>query len=646
MKIKRNIIISILVGVMIFLFYFFNSSFAQSETSTDTLVKELMQQGKIRTCLKSEFVSGTPQDGENSGVKRITQVHLNGKCASPTGCYCVMSWGENSAVANREEFEECSTNKDELEKEVPLNVINRADKIRNRAIHCGHGRADLKNSFLASLKPGSRICNIIKYNSQSPSEIILKENKGYLPYGPVDVVVEEETYRHTPSDFAAVGDLPTTVSSEKLGQGGAIIPDNEKTQKLGEINFTTEDFNKSVDNIKTNCVSISWDPYGRVFDSQSLEPISEVYITLIDNLTKKPAVQQFNFNDDVTGEDGLFNILVEKEGWYQLKVEPLTNHEFVTSPKLSPYWNKIYSDLYSPNEIFQEKVGVATHHDIALQSKGTPYRGAIAQVVNGTLKSELIGDYVVYMGRVTFPMGLVCLVEEGNNKQVGQCVNANNIGNFTIAINKAQVPSNRLIIKVKKVDLNNPNLYKSDQKVETIHANSLSIETDKPKIYSFEPILNHVEGFVYDNNGQIVPQADVLIRLKINNQLFYQTKADDSGFFIIYTNNLPYVEYYFEFINPKTGKKIVKTTSKFFSDNKIYLTNNKINMMTGTKFNQPIINPKTGKLNNINKNIPTTSKTNGKILESGIKTTLAVIVFVLIVLVIITVGVILYIKRK
>ncbi len=653
---KLFLVILILISI-----YLLKTTFAQTYPPPTADPKELMEQGKIRSCLKAKFVSGTPKEGESSGSKRITTIHLTGQCLAPGGCICVMSWGLNSAVANKDEFESCSTNEEDIKKSFTFQDLLKFAKLnkdpdmvaRNRAVHCGHGRADLKNEFLANLKPGSRICTIIKNNlsqvsvnnNNNNNQVLGTETNGYLPYGPVDVLVQEETYRHTPNDFVAVGDLPPDISSTELKTGG-IEPGNQKTQKLGIVTFTSKDFNQSSDDLKTNCVSISWDPYGRVFDAQTLEPISDTHVTLIDATTKKPVIQKYNFNDDVTGDDGLFNIQVEKEGMYQLLIEPSTNHQFISNPKLSLYWSKIYSDLYFPNSVFQEKAGVPTHHDIPLQSVGEPYHGAIARVVEGTLKSENMGNWIVFRGRETFPFANVCLVDDKSGKQVGQCVHANNIGNFTIVVDKKDVPSNKLIIKVQKVDLNNPDLYKEGNQVETL--NSISLPEEKTaKIYYYEPILSYIEGYAIDNNGEKIPKAIIFVRLSSNNQVFYQTKADDRGFFKIYTKNLPYIEYYLEFIDSTTGKRIIQTTSEFVTKNKAYLDSEKINLMTTTKYNQSTLDQKAEQFDLINKTKNLISSKNNIEQNSGLKSAVIMIFLVFIIIILVTVGiVVIYVKKK
>jgi len=143
---------------------------------------------------------------------------------------------------------------------------------------------------------------------------------------------------------------------------------------------------------------------------------------------------------------------------------------------------------------------------------------------------------------------------------------------FTLAIPINKIPPKKLILVSEKVNLNNPALYQKNNVVQTIKdSSSYSRTNEKNEQYSFEPILSHVEGYVYGKNNQRIPKAEVLVKLSMNDQFIYQTKADDSGFFTIYTKDLPYLEYYLEFTDPVTQEKIIKTTSEFVSGNQSYL---------------------------------------------------------------------------
>jgi len=502
---SRKWIIVILFFLVFLLFYLNGNIIAQTDNS------ELMEQGKIRTCLVPTFVGDIPHGGGANPI-RSTTYELKGSCESPTGCYCVWNQGKNTATAQMEEMGECSEYSG-VEKGTNCKDPSLSERESNRCTHCGHINQDAKNGVLSSLQPVvDKQCNIIENKLNSGVT-------GLLPQGPIDIIIKEDTARHTNSDFSAVGDAPVVMTGR--GEAPTGIEGKAKSQQLAEAKFLLNQIESNSEDLETSCTTISWDPYGRVFDAVSLEPIADVEVTLVDALTNKPAVQQYNWNNDVTGDDGVFNIQVEKEGSYQMTTDPVTSHVFKSSPKLSPNWSKIYSDLYYPGINFIEKINVATHHDIPLQPISAPYREAVAKIINGTLKSQNLGNFIVYTGRATFPMAKICLRETNTGKIVGKCVNANNIGKFTIAVEKNNIPEEKLQIVANKVDLNNPDLYKKDKKVETLNTSSIIVfDPDEKKSYYFEPILSHVEGYVYDGQGVKIPGADVLVKLKINNKIF------------------------------------------------------------------------------------------------------------------------------
>jgi len=167
------------------------------------------------------------------------------------------------------------------------------------------------------------------------------------------------------------------------------------------------------------------------------------------------------------------------------------------------------------------------------------------------------------------------------------------------------------------------------------------------KNLTFDPILRHLEGYAYDEKGQVIPKAKVEIRYTMNDKLFYMTTADDSGFFTIYKNNLPPLEYYLEFVDPVTQVKTKQTTSQFVKNNQSYIDSEKINLMAVSKNNQPIINPATGELNKIVKNTgqsPQNKPTS--VGKNPLGTKFLMIIFILVVLFISTIGMIFYIRRN
>lgn len=534
----------------------------------DNILKQLMQQGNHIVCLDAETKQiNVPSDWKKPA---LGTVKLSGaECKSPSGCKILRCNSSNSEIAvNEHLLNICKTH--------PENWAGCSKEGKTEEV-------EEKTAISKQVKPGcEEVKNYATLSMADKESDVLGTETGFLPQGPVDVELDDSYVVHV--DYEYFLSQPDEGTLVELGQGGeAITPGSENTQQLGtiEFSFTEEEIEGSI----KDCDVISWDPFGRVFDSESLEPMSDVNVTLIDDKTDKPAVMRFNPNFDVTDLRGLFNIQVENEGLFRLEVDKPLTHMFADSAKINPKYVNIYSDIYKKDAVFEEKAGVPTHHDIPLQPIGEPYHGAVAQLIEGTLESHISGNYAVYSGMTTYPFSKVCLVGAETNKTVGKCVNADKIGKYSMSVHKKKVPMEFLEVSIKKVDLNNiNNVYPLEYREKGI---------------GYEPVLSYIEGYAYDEDGNRLFNTKVNVRLTSDDKIFYETTTDDSGRYIIYKKDLPFIEYYLEYVNPQSQKTIKKTTSDFISDNKSFIDSEKMDLILGAKDNQPIINPVTGELNKI-----------------------------------------------
>src|SRR3989339_1758482 len=134
-------------------------------------------------------------------------------------------------------------------------------------------------------------------------------------------------------------------------------------------------------------------------------------------------------------------------------------------------------------------------------------------------------------------------------------------------------------IKVEKVNLTKLSQEKSLlDKVMSFFVNKVNAQASirieepiaTPKPVGFNPILSYIEGYAYDKTGAIIPNAKIAVKLKANKEIFYQTTADENGFFMIYLNHLPFFEYYFDITAPN-GITVTQTTTEFKNLNQDYL---------------------------------------------------------------------------
>ena len=573
----------------------------------------IMDQGSTRTCLHVKSAGQISQPNKNKMLAYAT-LNLDGQCISSTSCEI---WLHNSGNSNIE------TNEAMLKKcknGGTQNFCNKTDEIEEEIqsdINIDPKWTQITNFTILSSKPGHT--SIALGNGE---EAVLgvetsatQGSDGTVPPGEVDISVTDKYAAHVDWSYYAVGD--GQMLSTEMGAGGAIpIDDQNKTPQIGSFDDPVPTIDINQEGLKEDCVTFYWDPYGRVFDSPSLEPMSGIKVTLLDDVGL-PAVIDGPFkNNDITKLDnGVYNILVSKEADYQLAVDAPTTHLFTREVNIHPNYSGIYSNIYLPGDIFHEAPipvdapkdfdYLKYQHDIPLVSKGDPYFMPEEDVfvLKSTVMSADMGGFINFKGRVTFPKAKICLVGKESKRIFGNCVNADKYGNFAINIDKNKSPQEYLYIITEKVNLTQPIL-----KSNSIDLSNVNFEDEN--LTGYEPILNYVEGFAYSEEGQPVPSAKVTVKLKDGDKSFYTTTADATGYFTIYGKNLPFPEYYFEVDDNKGSPPVVLTTSEFVKINKSFLVNQSLNLMNSTKNNQPIINPATGELNQI-------VRTNNKPLKSA-----------------------------
>jgi hypothetical protein len=282
---------------------------------------------------------------------------------------------------------------------------------------------------------------------------VLRKVVNHVAAGPVKVTVKGPFRDHVGHSFFALGDAPVVVT--ETGEGG--IEGENQTQQVGQVSFPTPTL--TVEGSQQKCGSIYWDPFGRVFDAVSLEPMSAVNISLFQSPSRNLVLVPNN--PVLTDEAGVYNILIDTEDDYFLTAAPPTTHLFTENFDLNPNYSRVYANIYKPGEIFHEAELPSVlpedfdfssyHHDIPLQPKGEPYRGAVAEVIEETLNQMDLNDFVTYSGRVTYPLAQVCLV--GETSGVIACGNADQYGTFNMSVSKLSLPQEFIEVKVEKVDL-------------------------------------------------------------------------------------------------------------------------------------------------------------------------------------------------
>lgn len=357
------------------------------------------------------------------------------------------------------------------------------------------------------------------------------------------------------------------------------------------------------------CKGCRWDPYGIVFDSQSLEPLPNIKITIFDknkNIYSLPGL----INPQTTKADGLFNFLVEP-GIYYLSVLTPNNYKFISTPNIHPNYVKIYhkvdgsNSIYKPDEPIAEIIDTPEeveigkpnmeHRDIPLDpGANKPYEGEPSTIAYKIAREGIITKID---GKVSHPFTDVTFSQSGN---LIIKTKTDRFGFYETEFNNTDIdPDEDISVLYTKADLKTIDFIQIVSKpnsafnffanlIPEVQAQSTIKITSSKEAFKLSPIFPYIEGYAYDQNNKIQPNATVRIKLKMNNANIYETKADNNGYFKILPKNTPIFSYYLEIV-PVGGGLISYTPSEFAGQNKKYLSENKINLAEGTKNDKPVV---------------------------------------------------------
>ena len=370
----------------------------------------------------------------------------------------------------------------------------------------------------------------------------------------------------------------------------------ERTQQLGTFSF------ENVVN-QSDCVSLSWDPYGRVFDSKTLEPVNRTKVTLLkkredDSFTMMTSGDLLGgsiLNPQLTKEDGGFSFVVP-DGTYKLTV---SNNNYVFPEKvvnLQSNYSKIYSDIY-PDQTGEEVVQKAT-----VQHRDVPLKQVLAGVETTAKLMEHFYDLnkltstIIIEGRVSHPFAKIKAyslkpnpVSQENVRYkllTENPVSADKLGNFVLKVSQSQFEPTENFgeITIEKTDLTQHSLGEKIKQWIFGFIGKVNAQTMIASSIRLEPILNYLEGYAYDAQGEILPNSTVSIYLNFSNKPSYSTKTDDKGYYKISSEFLPSMPYRITYTTT-AGQVIKVSTSKFIVQNSDSITASdiKINQFKNVK---------------------------------------------------------------
>lgn len=373
--------------------------------------------------------------------------------------------------------------------------------------------------------------------------------------------------------------------ANELGSGAVNqnVTGQAASQQQGTLTFSQL---FSGDNTKQNCAVIYFDPYGRVFDSQSLEPMEGVTVRMLSKISPTELMSFVPSGNPVTTlADGVFNFLAQPGSYYLRLFNVPSTHSFINDPILNPKYSLIYKknadmsdSLYKPDEVINELIDTPEERakgapdleerDIALDpGTNPPYRFPIKHL---SLTQNINGDDVTYSGKASHPYPVLTIKDEFGNIYLNKKEFTDDrarYGYWQISGKYKDVPVNTALIPILS---KNPKYFQTDSSDVTV------IDGNSPR---FEPILKHVQGMAKDDQNQLLINSTISVILNMNNKVYAKTQSDSSGFFQFNSAKLPPFSYHLEYSSKDVSSPIKKATSSFVKDNEAYLKDHKINLM-------------------------------------------------------------------
>ena len=433
----------------------------------------------------------------------------------------------------------------------------------------------------------------------------------------------------------------------------------DSTQQVGTFSF------ESVDS-QSDCISLSWDPYGRVFDSKTLEPIKDTSVTLLKKrddglftmMTPDDLLGGNILNPQLTKEDGGFSFVVP-DGTYKLAASN-SNYVFPEQTiNLQSNYLKIYTDIYpgwTDGEIVQQ--GIIQHRDIPLGQVSVAVPETTAKVMEYFYDLNKSTSIVTVNGRVSHPLAKVKAYslkpdpftqENIRFRLLPETVSADKLGNFILKVDQSKFEPTESFgeITVEKVNLTQPGLVeKIKQWLYGFVAGKVSAQTLIASSIRLEPIPNHLEGYAFDAVGNVLPNSTVSIYLSFSNKPTYQTKTNNQGYYQISSEFLPSMPYRITYTT-STGQVVKTSTSKFIAQNNDTITASNIKINQFTDKQGKVITPKVEAVASGTANQPVNEPEKSFFGTPFSATTLALILTIVVLLVLLAVtAIVVFMKKK
>lgn len=429
-------------------------------------------------------------------------------------------------------------------------------------------------------------------------------NDGSMELTPTDTIEwqQRNDLHDTLNWFYAVGYfVPVTVTG---------LPDDQNTIKIKDQIF------KKSNEVKP--VKYRFDPYGYVFDAQTLEPLINVPVYLFEKW--QPSVSPSplpspafysKLSDNNIGVVPVQNTLstgsfafVVADGTYALDVLPVAPSQtaayttrtssalvdasevgivrgakldggvykvFVTvDEKSKELYTELYPKTLNPIEDIVQTSGKIQRRDLPVTASkiGASPTRALTIINDTNIRNNDSGLYV--FGTVSHPYTLVEAVVDGVVQKIKTRATIDGTWGITIPSDTIKPQS------VVTVKLTKPTFYSSVLGVNT-DTNEVVAQGDGLEI-SIPVMPKYIDAIAKDISGKAIPLTEVRVVDEMNGQITYSTMTDALGRYLIPPHGLSVYRYKVEY-GAGANQRTLKTTD-IFAENKEYLASKSIDLFS------------------------------------------------------------------
>jgi hypothetical protein len=331
-----------------------------------------------------------------------------------------------------------------------------------------------------------------------------------------------------------------------------------------------------------DCASINWDPFGRVFDALTLEPVPMAAVFLEkkkDDLYIDAGIEELGImNPYITDGRGFYSFLV-KPGTYRLRINNAERLGYQISTSLSdihPNYTQVYYHLGGKTYIYPaqtgseiiEEAGKIEKRDIPLSPRDGVGRRYPLRIIGAFNYVEKDTGAMVVEGSLSHPFTYVYVygvTSDGQKKLVykGQ---ADNFGRFNFRFPQREGGTRYSYFEneYQKADLT------------SLNNGQFAPMTDKKTIV-IEPIPVYLEGIAYGTNKQPLANKTINILRDGVGRPYATVKTNNEGYFRVASDQLPIHPYKISYRDLDQKEKAI-SISTFLTDNQDLLNKKKIDL--------------------------------------------------------------------